>query len=107
MGYVLAATIVLLPLGIWFLHRVPQTQTLRDRSRAFTQEFRDGVWVVTEGTSQQIALWKRALYTFPLGLLLGLVWLFLAWLVSLPIITLPLSIWMIDRAPTVITLQRH
>lgn len=105
-GYVFAATLILLPVGIWFLHRVPQAQTLRSRSRAFTQEFRNGVWVVTEGTRQQFPLWARALY-LPVGLVLGLAWLALAWIVSLPVVTLPLSIWMIDRAPTVITLQQH
>jgi hypothetical protein len=30
-----------------------------------------------------------------------------AWILSVLIITLPFSIWMIDRAPGVITLQRH
>jgi hypothetical protein len=42
----------------------------------------------------------------PLGLVLGLVWLTVAWVLSLLIITLPLSVWMINRAPTVITLEQ-
>lgn len=106
-GYLFCATLILLPVGIWFLHRVPQAQTLKDRTREFQQEFKDGVWTVTEGTRQQHPLWLRAIYTLFVGLWVGLVWLGLAWLVSLPIITLPLSIWMIDRTPAVITLQKH
>lgn len=106
-GYLFTATLVLLPVGIWLLHRVPQAQTLKDRTREFRQEFKDGVWVVTEGTRQQFPLWQRAIYTLFVGLWAGLLWLGLAWVVSLPLVTLPLSVWMIDRTPAVITLQKH
>jgi uncharacterized membrane protein YccF (DUF307 family) len=106
-GYVLSATLILMPLGIWFLNRVPKAQTLRERSREFTQQFKDGMWVVTEGTKGQFSFLARAVYTVFVGLWVGAVWLSLAWLISLPIVTLPLSIWMIDRAPAVITLQKN
>lgn len=106
-GYLFCATLVLMPVGLWFLHRVPQAQTLKDRTREFRQEFKDGVWVVTEGTRQQLPIWQRAIYTLFVGLWVGLVWLGLAWAVSLFIVTLPLSVWMIDRTPAVITLQKH
>ena len=105
-GYVSVATLVLLPVGLWFLNRVPQAQTLRERSREFTSEFRDGAIVFTEGTIKQVAWYWRLLY-LPLGLVLGAVWLVAAWILGVLLITLPLSIWMIDRATGVITLQRH
>jgi len=105
-GYLCCATLVLAPVGFWFLNRVPQAQTLRLRNTEFHATQKDGVTHLTEGHLQQVPWYYRALY-FPFGLVLGLVWLTLAWLVSLPILTLPLSIWMIDRAPTVISLQRQ
>jgi len=105
-GYLLAATVILLPVGLWFLNRVPQAQTLRARSREFTTEFRDNAIVFTERNRQQVA-WYLRLFYLPVGLVLGLVWLTLAWLVSITVIGLPVSIMMIDRAPAVITLQRH
>lgn len=49
-GYALVATILFLPLGLWCLHRVPQAQTLRVRTREFTTTSRDGALVITEGT---------------------------------------------------------
>lgn len=105
-GYLFTLSIVLFPVGLWFLNRVPQAQTLRARTREFTTEFRDNAIVFTEGNKKQIAWYLRLLY-LPVGLALGFVWLTLAWVVSLTIIGLPVSIMMIDRAPTVITLQQH
>lgn len=105
-GYILVASVFLLPLGLWFLNRIPQAQTLRARTRAFTTEFRDNAIVFTEGNRKQVAWYLRLLY-LPVGLILGVIWLTLSWLVSLTIIGLPVSIMMVDRAPAVITLQRH
>ena len=106
LGYLFVGTLILLPIGIWFLHRIPQAQTLRARNTEFTSEFRDGATIFTESTKRQHPWYMRLLY-LPVGLILGLVWLPLAWLFGVLIITFPLSIWMIDRAPGVITLQRH
>ena len=105
-GYALVATVILLPLGLWFLHRVPQAQTLRSRTREFKTEVRDGAIVFTEGAIGQVAWYWRLLY-LPVGLVLGALWLVAAWFLGVLVITLPLSIWMVDRAPSVITLQRH
>jgi hypothetical protein len=44
---------------------------------------------------------------FPVGLVAGFFWLVTAWVISLTIVLLPVSIWMIDRSPAVITLQKH
>jgi hypothetical protein len=60
-GYLLAATVILLPLGLWFLHRVPQAQTLRHRTREFTTEMRNGALVFTEGAVAQVAWYWRLL----------------------------------------------
>ena len=53
-GYVLCALIVTLPLGIYLLHRVPQVQTLRDRSTEFQTQVANGQIVVREGRPRQV-----------------------------------------------------
>ncbi len=105
-GYVLVASIILLPMGLWMLNRIPQAQTLRPRTREFTTQFRDNAIVFTEGRKQQTAWCLRLLY-LPAGLVLGAVWLVAAWLLGLAVSGLPLSIMVVDRAPTVITLQQN
>jgi hypothetical protein len=105
-GYVVVASIILLPMGLWMLNRIPQAQTLRPRTREFTTQFRDNAIVFTEGRKQQTAWYLRLLY-LPAGLVLGAVWLVAAWLLGLTVTGLPLSIMMVDRAPTVITLQQN
>ena len=105
-GYLFCATLILAPVGFWFLNRVPQAQTLRMRNTEFHGTERDGITHLKEGRTRQLPWYYRAIY-FPFGLIVGFFWLTAAWAISLPIITLPLSIWMIDRAPAVISLQRN
>lgn len=106
LGYLSMILIVTAPLGFWFLNRVPQAQTLRMRTSDLIITEREGTTYVREMTQSQRPWYLRLLY-LPIGLVVGLFWLTLAWLVSLPVITLPLSVYMIDRAPGIITLQRH
>lgn len=105
-GYFFLATIIGAPLGFWFLNRVPQAQTLREKNSDLTVTSKDGITYVSESTAEQYPWYLRALY-FPIGLVAGFVWLSAAYLLSLLIVPLPLSIWMIDRAPTVITLEKY
>ncbi|HEV2074107.1 MAG TPA: hypothetical protein VGR29_10750 [Thermomicrobiales bacterium] len=105
-GYVLVASVFLLPMGLWMLNRIPQAQTLRPRTREFTTQFRDNAIAFTEGRKQQIAWYLRLLY-LPAGLVLGAAWLVAAWALSLTVIGLPLSVMMVDRAPAIITLQQN
>lgn len=106
LGYVFTASIILMPLGFWFLNRVPQAQTLRQRNTDMAVSQKDGVTYLTESTAEQHPWYLRLLY-LPIGLILGGIWLTLAWFAGVLIITLPLSIWMIDRAPAVITLEKY
>jgi uncharacterized membrane protein YccF (DUF307 family) len=106
-GYVLCALIVTLPLGIYLLHRVPQVQTLRDRSTEFQTQVVDGQIVVREGRPRQVPFLIRAIWFLFAGLWLSSVWLSIAWALSLTIVLLPISIVMIDRLPAVLTLERN
>lgn len=105
-GYLCCLTLILAPVGFWFLNRIPQAQTLRMRNTEFHVTEKDGITHLKEGRIQQLSWYYRAAY-FPFGLVFGAIWLFLAWTISLLILTLPLSVWMIDRSPTIISLQRN
>ncbi len=106
-AYVLMSSILLLPAGVWLLHRVPQIQTLRDRTREFVvSQGADGTTVLREASIAQRPFLVRALWFLLIGWWLTAFWLTLAWIISLPIVTLPISIMMIDRAPGILTLQR-
>lgn len=106
LGLIGIASIFLAPMGFWFINRVPKVQTLRSRSTHWESVERDGATYISERRATQHPWYLRLLY-LPVGFILGLVWLSIAWLVSLPVITLPLSIWMIDRAPAIITLEKN
>lgn len=106
-GYVLCALIVTLPLGIYLLHRVPQVQTLRDRSTEFQTQVVNGQIVVREGRPRQVPFLIRAIWFLLAGLWLSSVWLSIAWALSLTIVLLPVSIVMIDRLPAILTLERN
>ena len=106
LGLVGIASIILAPMGFWFINRVPKVQTLRSRSTHWEYSEQNGATHIRESRAQQHPWYLRLLY-LPVGFFLGLVWLSIAWLVSLPIITLPLSIWMLDRSPAIITLEKN
>jgi uncharacterized membrane protein YccF (DUF307 family) len=107
LGVIFTWTVVLMPIGFWFINRIPKAQTLRERTRQFKTEFSDNAIVFTEGNRGQHPWYLRAPYALTVGAVAGLVWLSTAWLLGILIVTLPLSIWMIDRAPAVMTLEKN
>ena len=106
-GWALICLVFTLPVGIALLHRVPQLQTLRSRSVQWTTTYQNGAMVMTRGTVAQHPFLLRAVYFLLIGWWWGAVWLVLAWALGLTIIGLPVSIWMIDRSPAMLTLQKH
>jgi uncharacterized membrane protein YccF (DUF307 family) len=99
--------ILTIPLGIWLLHRVPKIQTLRDRTREFQTHVVGNNVVIREGTISQRPFLQRAVWFVFVGWWLTTIWLVLAWLLSITIVLLPVSIMMIDRAPGLLTLQKY
>lgn len=107
LGVFFTWTVVLMPLGFWFINRIPKAQTLRERSRQFKTEFKDNSIVFTEGTRDQHPWYIRAPYALTVGAIAGIAWLSVAWVFGILIVTLPLSIWMIDRTPMIMTLEKN
>lgn len=106
-GWFLVVTILFLPLGLWFLHRVPWAQTLRPHTRQFQTTYASGSVMVTETGARQHPWYVRLLYVVLVGWWWGAIWLVIAWFLGVLIITLPLSIMMIDRSPGMVSLQRN
>ena len=105
-AWLLNATIVGLPLGVWMLNRVPQVLTLRPTRRlvvAHTQGER--VEIRTTGLPQHPWL-LRLLYFIVVGWWLSFLWANAAWLISATVIGLPLGIWMFNGLPMLTTLMR-
>jgi len=106
-AWFMAATIVGLPIAFATFNKVPMVQTLRPRTITTKVTTEGGVTVVTQGTADQLAMWVRAIWFIFVGWWLGLVVTLIAWVASVLIVTLPLSIILIDRLPEVITLQKN
>ena len=104
-GLVGLASIVFAPVGFWFINRVAWAQTLRRRRSQYAYLENDGSFTLVEQRRRQYPWILRLLY-LPFGFVFGLIWLSIAWSISLPIIGLPISVWMVDRVPTIITLER-
>ncbi len=102
-------TIIGLPVGLWMLHRLPQLMTLKpERSQTVVTTTPAGQTQVTRSGAPQLPFLVRAVYFLFVGIWLSLVWLILAWVLTLLTLGfgLPLAFWMFDRVPSVTTLAR-
>ncbi len=107
LGWLLAVTIIGLPLAFAIFNRIPAIMTLRGRTMTYEATVKDGVTYMKGRRHNQRPLLFRAIYFVLIGWWLGLIWMGLAWLISLLIITLPLGIWMMNRIGGVMTLLRY
>jgi uncharacterized membrane protein YccF (DUF307 family) len=106
-AYLLALTVLGLPVAFMIFNRMPTILTLRPRTIETTHEVAAGVTYVTEQTAHQRAWWKRAVYFVLVGWWAGAIWSGLAWLIQLTIIGIPVTLMMYNRLPAVVTLRRH
>jgi uncharacterized membrane protein YccF (DUF307 family) len=106
-GYILVYTIIGLPLAFALFNKLPQLTTMKTRKRNWTTVHSNGVTHLTAAHSEQRPLWMRFLYFVVVGWWLGAFWLYGAWILQVLILTLPVALWMYDRAPAVLTLHRH
>jgi uncharacterized membrane protein YccF (DUF307 family) len=107
LGWALAVTIIGLPVAFAIFNRIPAVMTLRGRTLTYEATVKDGVTYVKGRNPDQRPLWMRAVYFVLVGWWLGLFWMGASWLIGLLIITLPLSIWMMNRVGGVMTLLRY
>jgi hypothetical protein len=107
LGYLAILFIVTIPLGFWIFNRFPTILTLRPRSLDWEIETVNGTTRVRHRRPAQRPWILRAIYFVLIGWWFGAVWLSLAYLIGLLIVTLPLTFWMMNRTSGVMTLERH
>ena len=107
LGWALAVTIIGLPVAFAIFNRIPAVMTLRGRTVTYEASVKDGVTYVKGRNPDQRPMWVRAVYFVLVGWWLGLFWMIASWFIGLLIITLPLSIWMMNRVGGVMTLLRY
>lgn len=102
------ASIVLMPAGLAIVNRIPQIMTLRPRSTAVNVAMLgDGSMQYTVGNAEQRSMLVRAAYFCLVGWWAGMISMAVAWLLSVLIVTMPLGLMLINRAPAVFTLRRN
>lgn len=102
-AWVLSVTIIGLPLGLWMLSVLPQIATLQPQRKDL---YVDESGQVFTRSKPQINFFLRALYFLFIGWWFSALWISLAWALSASIIGLPISFWMFNRVPTVLTLAQ-
>jgi len=106
-AYLACLTIIGLPIGFWLFNRLPAVLTLRPRSDEDVTEVRDGIGHVRGQGQAQLPMLVRALWFVLVGWWLGALYLGVAWLLCVIIVTLPLGLWLFNRVGAVMTLLRY
>jgi uncharacterized membrane protein YccF (DUF307 family) len=103
LAWLLNATIIGLPLGLWMIARVPQVLTLKARPGAWETDLSSGFRQYRPG--EQLSWPVRGLYFVVIGWWFSLLWAGSGWLLCASIIGLPLGVLMLNALPAVTTLQ--
>ncbi len=106
-AWICVLSVVGLPLGAFLLNRIPAAITLRRRSKTWTTDTVNGVTFVRETNKPQRPLLLRAAWLVCIGWWALAIWLTIAWLGCILPVTLPIGLWMYNRAPAVATLMRY
>ena len=106
-AYLIALTIIGLPIAFMIFNRLPTVLTLRPRTVHTTHETADGVTYVTATTVPQRSFLGRAVYFILVGWWFGAIWSVIAWLLCVSLIGLPFGVMMYNRLPAVMTLRRY
>lgn len=106
-AYFALFTFIGIPLAFFLFNRLPTILTLRPRTQRYTTRTEDGITYVELGNERQRPWYQRLAYFLLIGWWFGAIWLVFAWAISIFIITLPLTFWMLNHASGVMTLHRH
>jgi uncharacterized membrane protein YccF (DUF307 family) len=105
-AWLLNATIVGLPVGLWMLNRVPQVLTLQPPKQVVVSTVAGGSVAVRTSGIPQSSWVIRLLYFVLIGWWLSFLWSNLAWAISVTIVGLPVAVWMFNRLPGLTTLMK-
>lgn len=106
-GYVFCVTIILLPIGLAMLNRLPQVLTLRPVSQHATVFVSSGTVKVSVQGQQQLNFLLRAIYFVCIGFWFGFIWALAGYILCITIVLMPVGLVMLNRLPAVLTLRRN
>ena len=103
-AWILGITIIGLPICIWMIDLAPAIMTLKQEDCFEKFELGGRTAYVFSG-ERETSLVVRILYFVLVGWWLSLLWIELALFFAATFIGIPVSFWMINRLPTVMTLK--
>ena len=107
-AYVLALSILGLPFAFYLFNRIPAFLTLRGRSKTYQVETAaDGARYLTAANVEQRPMLMRAIWFILVGFWFGAIWMAVAYVLCVLIVTLPFGLAMFNRVGAVMTLLRY
>src|SRR5450759_357510 len=107
-AYALALSILGLPFAFSLFNRIPAVLTLRGRTKTYQVETTaEGTRYLTAANVEQRPMWLRAIWFILVGWWSGALWMAIAYVLCVLILTLPFGLAMFNRVGAVMTLLRY
>lgn len=106
-GYFFVLTVIGLPVGLMMLNRLPAVLTLKPASQSVNINITGGTTNINIGGAQQVNFLLRALYFIFVGWWAGLAWSWVAYVMFVFIVTIPVGAMMLNMLPVIITLRKN
>ncbi len=107
LGFFFCFTVLLLPVGLIMLNRLPTVLTLRPAGQQTSVSVSGSTVTVNVRGTQQLNFLARAVYFVFVGWWAGYIWAVLGYFCCLSIFLLPVGLIMLNRLPAVITLRKN
>jgi hypothetical protein len=106
-AWVFNLTVIALPVGLMMINRVPKILTLHADKKQFTMTQQGGVTVIQQTSIAQLPMWIRAVYFVLIGWWASALFAYVAWGLSVLVLTLPVGLLMFNYLPQVTTLRKN
>lgn len=106
-GYFFVLTIIGLPIGLMMLNRLPVVLTLRPPSQSININITGSTTNINISGVQQVNFLLRALYFIFVGWWVGFAWSWVAYMMFVFIVTIPVGAMMLNTLPAIITLRKN
>jgi uncharacterized membrane protein YccF (DUF307 family) len=107
LSWLFIVLVITMPIGLVMINKLPKIASLREPGHTFVAVTQGMTTRIQQASQGQRSFLLRALYFVIVGWWFSLVWLVIAWVASITLIGLPLTIWMYNRVPAVTTLKRY
>jgi len=107
LSWLFIVLVITMPIGLVMINKLPKIASLREPGHEFAAVTQGMTTRIQQVSQAQHSFLLRAFYFVFIGSWFSLVWLLIAWVASVTLIGLPLTIWMYNRVPAVTTLKRY